>query len=305
MPRSLSPVVLPGDPLVGLGAGTKQYIDTGLAAKVNSSLLGAVNGVAQLGSGGQVPTAQIPDISATYLNLTGTQSVSGVKTFSSGIVVPQTAAGATNALSRGEADDRGQWGWRSSRWGLQASSMHPMEANQGTAWFANTTASTVNAVYMNFVRCFIPAGVAINAVAMACAAAAVGSNGGGGLNAFGVYEISGTTATLAQNTASTTASAMWVVGWVKAALPSPIAAQGTDREVLLGHAVSVVQTATTGASPAFMINNYRSASYLNYKVDGTMQPMSWFYNGQTSWPATISLTSTANLDWYVPVIGVY
>lgn len=294
MPRSLSPVVLPGDPVVGLGAGTKQYIDTGLAAKVNTSLLGAVNGVAQLGAGGQVPTAQIPDVSATYLNLTGAQSASGVKTFSNGIIVPTTAAGPSYAPSRAEMDDRGVVFARGSRWGLSAYTFHPMLNNSSGQYF-----STGGGSYVHLGRAFVPAGTAINGL---CSVSTIIGSGttGAGQNGFAVYEISGTTATLAASTTSDATVWTGATGWVKKAFTTPVAAQGADREVMFAHAVSLGT-----ATPSLMIVNMRATSCISTRVDtGASTGMAIWLNGQTTWPSTVSLAS-ANADYFYMFIGAY
>ncbi|MER6112437.1 hypothetical protein [Streptomyces hirsutus] len=84
------PLTLPGNPTSPLHAATKQYVDSlgggggGAVASVNgqtgvvnltaanvgalaTTARGAANGVASLDAGTKVPTAQIPDLTATYL----------------------------------------------------------------------------------------------------------------------------------------------------------------------------------------------------------------------------------------------
>ncbi|CAM5671482.1 hypothetical protein SCYAM73S_02511 [Streptomyces cyaneofuscatus] len=84
------PLSLPGNPVNALHAATKQYVDSvaggggGAISSVNgqtgvvvlmaanvgalaTTARGAVNGVASLDSGTKVPTAQIPDLTSTYL----------------------------------------------------------------------------------------------------------------------------------------------------------------------------------------------------------------------------------------------
>lgn len=62
MPRSLSAVVLPGDPLAPLESGTKSYIDAALATKASDSAV---------------------------VHLTGTETIGGAKTFNTAPQVPQ------------------------------------------------------------------------------------------------------------------------------------------------------------------------------------------------------------------------
>lgn len=287
MPRSQSPVLLPGDPTLALHAATKQYVDAGLGAKVNSSLVGAVSGIAQLGAGGQVPTGQIPDLSPTYATLATSQTITGTKTFSSSPVVPATGAPG-HAINRGEVDDRGLPDYRASRWGLAAWTVHPMVCNTSGVYSAN---------YAALSRLIIPAGIAINTICMQLGAVTAGSVGSG-LNGFAVYEISGATATLVANTSNDVT--MWqTAGWVKRNLPSSVAAQGSDREVLIGHAASV---ATTG--PSVVLQNMRNAAVFNTRVDtGASVAMTHYISAPSVWPSTFN--TTTNLDYFYPFIGVY
>lgn len=288
MPRSLSPVVLPGDPSSALQASTRQYIDTGLAAKANASLIGATNGIAQLGAGGQVPTSQIPDLSSTYATLATNQTISGAKSFSSPPTVPATTA-TGHAVNRGEIDDRGlmPYSFRLSRWGLLAATYHPM---------INNSSGTYSTNYLALTRCFIPAGVAIANIALIASAAGSGT-GGTGVNGVAVYEISGTTATLAASSAND--ATMWATtGWIKKTLSSTVAAQGSDRDVLLGHGVSIA------TAPAVMLLNMRSAAPFNTRVtDAASVGMTYYVATPTGWPSTFSMTT--NYDYFFPFLGVY
>jgi hypothetical protein len=59
VPRSQSPVLLPGDPTLALHATTKQYVDNGLSGKISTSFRGASNGVGSLGSDGKQPAGEM------------------------------------------------------------------------------------------------------------------------------------------------------------------------------------------------------------------------------------------------------
>jgi hypothetical protein len=121
-----------------------------------------------------------------------------------------------------------------------------------------------------------------------------------------VYEISGSTATLTRNSTSANGITLWTVGWVKAALTSPVAAQGVDREVMLAHSVSITQTATTGMSPVLLLNSYRNSNIFNTRAtDGAALGLAYYFGNQTTWPSSIPLTNNSNSDYFYPFMGVY
>ena len=82
-------VQLAGD----LGGTASAPTVPGLVNKVNSSALGAVNGVATLDSTGKLATAQIPDmpslaVDADVVHLDGPETITGIKIFTSSPEVP-------------------------------------------------------------------------------------------------------------------------------------------------------------------------------------------------------------------------
>jgi hypothetical protein len=296
MPRMLSPVILPGDPTAALHPGTKQYVDAADALKINSSLLGAVNGVAQLGSGGQVPTSQIPDLSATYDTIATTQTITGQKTFNSGPFVP-AAQVAANAIPRSDFDDR-SGGWRMSRWGITAATVHPMAGLANGGYGPNA---------ISLVRAFIPAGVAIANLAAGLGTAATVTSGavasGGFLNGLAVYEISGTTANLAAS--YTGAYTMWTTaGWATGSLNTTLAAQGSDREVMLALAISVGGTGIVSPKLPFLFLGSNAVAN-NKPSDGTRLNLCYYLsNAITAWASSYNLTTSTN-DNGMPLIAVY
>lgn len=66
----LTPLVVPASTAAG-EAAQQGYVDTGLALKINSSLLGANNGVATLDASGKLPTSQLPSTAIGALNYKG------------------------------------------------------------------------------------------------------------------------------------------------------------------------------------------------------------------------------------------
>lgn len=132
-----------------------------------------------------------------------------------------------------------------------------------------------------FVRVFIPAGKAINAIAGFSGGA--GTVGAGGLNGFAVYTDSGTlvTSTPDDNT-------MWQAsGWIIKVLGTPVAAQSSDRFVYIGIASRGYSSAPTiryFTAPDAIINGG------GYLVDKRRA----FYDSISSWPASIDPQTYGN-----------
>lgn len=74
---------------------TKTQTDTALAAKVNTSSIGAANGVASLGSDGKVPTAQLPSASAVSDATTSAKGIVQLAGDLSGTAASPTVPGLT------------------------------------------------------------------------------------------------------------------------------------------------------------------------------------------------------------------
>lgn len=176
-----------------------------------------------------------------------------------------------------------------SKWGLLAASMHPMAA-RSISGYGGTAISA-----LAFARVWIPAGVTITNVAGYVTV--VGSGAAGtGPNGYAVYEISGSTATLAQNTAND--STLWTTtGWRPKALPSAIASQGAEREVLLGVGITLATLPSVGG---ILMG---SGAAMNRTVGGTTIGLTYYLTAQASWPGTINL-STAATDSGMLCLGV-
>jgi hypothetical protein len=179
----------------------------------------------------------------------------------------------------------GPFGYGIDKWGFAAASIHPLMCRSTTGYGGTTTSS------LSLARTIIPAGVAITNVVSYVSV--VGSGvAGSGPNAYAVYEVSGTTATLAQSTAND--STLWTtLGWRSKALASPVASQGSDREVILAIGIAL------GTPPSIGASIMGTSLALNKNVAGTDLNLTYFITGQASWPSTINLATAAKDSGFV------
>jgi hypothetical protein len=100
------------DPTLAQQSATKTYVDTGLALKINSSLIGANSGVASLDSGGKIPSTQLPSTVMEYQGnwsaATNTPTLAD-GTGSAGDVYRVNAAGTQNLGSGSQTFAVGDW----------------------------------------------------------------------------------------------------------------------------------------------------------------------------------------------------
>jgi hypothetical protein len=71
----LTPLIVPASTAAG-EAAQQGYVDTGLALKINSSLIGVNSGVASLDASGKIPSSQLPATTVGALNYKGTLDAS-------------------------------------------------------------------------------------------------------------------------------------------------------------------------------------------------------------------------------------
>jgi hypothetical protein len=268
----------------------------------------------------------IPDDS-TLVHKTGTETVAGVKTFSSSPVVPdssftiakttglQTAidgkaaashthtasevASGTLAVARigsgtaaaGKYVDGGTGAWTTlPAGGASAPEIYPASA-YGLFIMSLTPESATGSAQLDpcwSVRLPVAAGQVITRAGVAITVAGSGLSG---LAGFGLYDDAGNLVTSTTNDTSVFTTA----GWRFKDFPSPVAAQGSDRFVWLRGCME-------SGTRAFVA--FRTGSDI---LDGGVSThrRSYFSSNISSWPSTINpLTDGTPNGGYIPLMGL-
>lgn len=182
-----------------------------------------------------------------------------------------------------------------SRWGLLGATMQPFLGGVLTTY--GVAASSVWWAH----RCLVPAGTPITAVAVAVGTAGAGA-AATGQNGLGVYEINQSTGVANLVSSTTTDAALFTsAGWRTKTLSAPIAAQATDREVLLAGMVALATTAPKLATQSVGA----SSALMGTRADtGVRTSLGFYAAATTAWPATVTLSS-AGMDSSLVLAGFY
>jgi len=127
------------DPSSAQQSSTKNYTDTGLALKVNSSLIGAANGIAPLDASSKIPTSYLPAAILGSLNYKGTLDAS------TGIYPTSPAKGDYYVISvagtiSGHAYSIGDWAtYDGTQWDYVDNSIKVSSVNGSTGAVVLTT----------------------------------------------------------------------------------------------------------------------------------------------------------------------
>lgn len=183
------------------------------------------------------------------------------------------------------------------KWGTapQQSSLYPISAYGFFTAPADFTFFTRNDTFISayYVRVFVPAGKAINAIGTCVYVA--GTVGAGGLNGYAIYTDAGVLVTSTPNDDNL----FTATGWAIKVLASPIAAQTSDRFVYC--ALSSKGYSSSPQVP-YVVG---SPAYLNGGGYGVTGGRRSFYTFDSSWPASFNPTTYGDsTSGYMPLVAL-
>jgi len=148
---------------------------------------------------------------------------------------------------------------------------------------------------IQFTRLWVPAGKAINGVALGLMVSGVNGGSAGAQNGFSVYSSSGTQLAFKSGGAD-----FWEAspGWLSLTFDTPIAAEGTGRFVYI----------------SFLVQGYPDNPYIMYRDTpvevlnggvGVTNRRHFYNNGVTTFPATIDTSSYGSTSSYMALCGIF
>lgn len=213
----------------------------------------------------------------------GSETIAGVKTFSSAPIVPSPSS-ATDVANKAYVDNAPGSIYPLAAYGLIAATDNPMS-------YGSSSAITNGDSF--FARLYVPAGATISAIKIAVqTTGSYVSNGRP--NQLALYDDNGTQIGLTPDD-----STLWsAVGWRMGTLPSPIAAQNTGRFVYAGFILS----GYSNVSPALPLGVNIAAGILNGSTNGKKRGM--YMNGLLTLPVSFNPATYGNTTSYIPLFGL-